>query len=371
MKQAATTRDEAELQTFLGQTERSGTRRRAVMLHTDRLPPDLGRPHHVRLAREALASLAAADRARTFELADGRLVIVWRSQGSDALARAREGLEHLLMGQPEGKAPLLGELLTLYDLPEQAAWLLDEIGPADPKPQRQLPARALDAHQLACLEASLGQADLARFVRWRPVMRLEAAAPSLAWEERYFAVHDIAASLCPEFSIKADPWLFARLTRTLDRRMLSLLTSPREMRGRGTFALHIHIDTILAAEFLAFDSALPLALRGEVILNLSLTDILADPPGYMFARRFAQARGYRLALRGATLVGLSCLNLHDLALDFIHLACTPEITRMTGLASLGMPPSTRLIGGGLDRPSLVRWASGCGFAFGHGAALSR
>jgi hypothetical protein len=360
---------EAALRDLLSQTTRAGAHRRAVMLHTERLPPALGRPHHFRLAREALSGLAVFDRAQTFDLTRGRCVIVWRGSGAAQLEAARGALAQLLAGQPDAQAPDAGDLLTVYDLPEQAPWLLDELIQGSAAPPRPVALRPLDAPLLAMLEATLAQADLSGFARWRPVMRLDGQVPALAWEERYFDVDAIAASLCPEIAIQADPWLFLRLTRTLDRRMLALLTAPRELRGCGAFAIHLNVDTILSADFLRLDEALPLALRGEVILNVRIVDLLADPTAFTFARRFAQSRGYRIALTGTTSGHLPCLDIAAACIDYVHLACTAPVLHAPG-ASVGLVPvATQVVATGLDRASLVEWAVKAGFALGRGGAL--
>lgn len=361
--------DQTALRELLLRSERAGATRRAVMLHTDRLPPGLSRPHHLRLAREALSGLARAERAQVFDLTLGRVAIVWRGSGSAEVAQARLALEHLLAGQPSGQSTSAGELLTLYDLPEQAPWLLDEIAQAEPTAARPASVQKLDAHQLARLEAGLAQADLSRFTRWRPVMHLDTASPELAWEERHFAVHEIAASLCPEVAVEADPWLFARLTRTLDRRMLALLTAPSGLRGCRRLAIHLNVETMVAQDFLRFDEALPLALRGEVILNVSAADLLADPERFAFATRFARARRYRLALSRATLRLMGLLDLQRLGLDYVHLAHTPE-SGLSGDVSRLVPAGTELVAHGLDSASRLEWATRSGFLLGCGSALA-
>ncbi len=359
----APARDAELLADMLGQITRSGAHRTAALLHSDRLPPGLAKPHHLRLAREALGPLAAADRARSFELSRGRLVVLWRGTLDAELAQARRALEHLLADQP---CPS-GELLTVYDLPAQAAWLADELTEAPPPVAP--PGVKLDAGELACLEARLVQADLSRFTRWRAVMRLDRGAPALAWEERSFDVDEIAASLCPGHDPQADPWLLRRLRRTLDRRMLAMLAASRELRGCGTFALSVTTEAILSAAFVAFDAALPLALRGEVILNLEAADILADPDGYTFARRFAQARGYRLALAGATPALLRFFDVRAAALDIVSLACTAELMQAPGLAAL-VPDAACIVLTGLDHAARLDWAVAHGFTHGSGRALS-
>lgn len=340
----------------------SGTQRRALLLHTDRLPPALARPHHQRLARDAIAGLASADRAQHFELSRGRVVIVWRHRGGRELDTALAALEHLLTDLPRGQVFPPGQLVTLYDLPEQAEWLLDEIcdkgGAAHGAPEAALP---LDLTALVRLEQSLGQAEISRFIRWRPVFRLSGGTSAPVWEERYIAAHEIAEDLCPGYRLKANPWLFNRLTRSFDRRMLAILSAPQDLRDSGPFALNVNLATILAPEFLRFDAALPLALRGAVALNLTAADILADPPTFAFARNFVRTRGYKLLLRRASPTLLSLFDVGAAELDFVHVALTPELAANPDGVRLLLPPSVTPVLTGVASPSTIEWAQRHGF----------
>ncbi len=362
--------DEAAFLQVLQQSARAGARRRAVVLHTNSLPQALARPHHIRLAREAVLPLAGTDRAQMFELSRGRLAIVWRNGGDAELAQARTALGHLLAGQPDGTVPEIGGLLALYDLPHQADWLLDEISDAEPPAVAAPPLLRLDAARLAELEARLHQADLSRFSRWRPVLRLDRQAGPPAWEERYFAIPEIAAELCPDCDLKAEPWLFRRLTRILDRRMLAMLGSPRELRGCGAFAINLTVETILSAGFMAFDEALPVALRGEVLLYVGSADLLSDLDGFTFARRFAQARGYRLVLADASPALLRFLNLAEAGLDFVQLACSAELMAAAGQIRACVPDGTELVLKAIDTPEQAGWARRGGFRLGRGRGVA-
>jgi hypothetical protein len=365
------------LREVLRQSELAGASRRALLLRIDRLPPALARPHHLRLAREALGSLAGADRAQFFELSRGRIAIVWRSRGGTELANTMEALGHLLSGQP-GVGPTLDELVSLYDLPQQAVNLLDEL--AEDRPSHPpSPTAKLSVRQLAALEASLAQADLSAFARWRTIVRLSPAGPPGAsfaqidtepvWEERYFAVHALETSLTPDRGLKADPWLFRRLTRTLDRRMLAMLTMPKDLPRPGRMSVGLNVATILGADFLRFDDGLPVSLRGEVILNIRPADMLADPAAFLFARNFARARSYRFSLVGATLPMLQAIDLEEAGFDYIQVRPDPAfLGKPESLLGL-IPKRTELVLTHLDRASDVRWAVMNGVTLGRGRAL--
>jgi len=358
----------ASLRDLMRRTERAGAQRRALLLHMDQLPPSLGKPHHQRLARAALNSLAQADRAQQFELSRGRLAIVWRNRDGHELGQAMAALDHLLADLPPEQAVAPGQLVSVFDLPEQAPWLLDELIERPPSHQDRgpEPTRTPDAALMARLEQALAQADLSRFMRWRPVLHVTGPSPTPAWEERYVAARDIAASLCPGYRIKADPWLFHRLTRSFDRRMLALNSFGQGISPTGPFALHLNVASILSPEFLRFDAALPSTLRGSVTLNLLAADILADPASFTFARNFARTRGYRLLLRAASPALLAVLDLAAAELDYVQLPATAALqTDPDSLRNL-LPRATLAVLTGLDPDSGPTWARANGFSLVRG-----
>jgi hypothetical protein len=358
----------ASLRDLIRRSALAGAQRRAVLLHMDQLPPTLAKPHHQRLARAALNGLAQAERAQQFELSRGRLAIVWRNRDGHELGHAMAALDHLLADLPPEQAVAPGQLVSVFDLPEQAPWLLDELierPPSDPDGGPE-PTRIPDVALMGRLEQALAQADLSRFMRWRPVLHVTGPSPTPAWEERYVAARDIAASLCPGYRIKADPWLFHRLTRSFDRRMLALNSFAQGPGPAGPFALHLNVVSILSPEFLRFDAALPGTLRGTITLNLLAADILADPASFTFARNFARTRGYRLLLRAASPALLSVLDLAAAELDYVQLPATAALQADPDSLRKLLPRATMAVLTGLDPESGPAWARANGFSLVRG-----
>ena len=352
------------LRDLVRQTQAAGVARRAVLLHMDRLPAALAKPHHQRLARNAVADLSLRDHAQSFELSRGRLAIIWRSKGQEEITSAMGALEHLLADLPQTAAVPLGHLVSVFDLPDQAPWLLDALaepeGQAAPSPD---PALGLDASLLSRLEEALAQADLSPFLRRRPVMDIAAATPSLAWEDRRISIADMAASLCPGRHLAEGTWLFRRLSRSIDRRMLALMTGPRDLTGSRSFSLRICVSSILSAHFLAFDAALPAALRGKIILRLEEADILADTMSFSFARNYAATRGYKLLARAG---GLGLLDHAAAALDYTEVTLSPAIQANPAL----LPDRARLVLSGVDDGAQMAWARAHGCSRIRGAVLA-
>lgn len=340
--------------------------RRVLLLRADRLPPALTRPHHLRLARAALDPLLRTNRAQLYDLPDRRVAVSWRGAASGAVEAARDALAHMLAGAPPD-TPEPDSLLMLFTLPQDGPALLEAAGveTAAPAPV-PAPAKAppLDTAALASMEAQLAGADVARFARRKPVCEWRGDVMVTAWEKRFLCAAELAETLAPGRDLRADPWLFRRLTRTLDLRMLSLLAAPGELRGAGPLSLNLNVTSILAPEFMRFDAALPAALRGQVVLDVHPTDVLADPASFAFARGFVRARGYRLLLRGVTAALLPLLDLDRLAPDLLQLRWCPGLGRHGAVPW----PSGRIVLSRANDADALAWGLDRGIRLFHGQA---
>ncbi len=352
------------LEALVREAVATGTPRQALLLRLSRLPRTL--PHHLRLAVEALEPLTAADRARLFLLPNGDAAVVWRGPAPTLLAEARTRLATLFAGieGEEAAAPRLGALAQHLGLPEQADLLLAaataSVQPPAPA-ARQAPRLPLDPATLATLEEALGSADLSRFARRRPVCALvPGEGLKLAWETRVLSLTELADTLVPGFDLEAAPWLFRRLTRILDLRMMALLAAPQELDRARPFALRLNIGSILSPAFLRFDAALPSRLRGKVVIALRPEDVLADPPAFLFARGFAHARRFRLLLGGLTRLLAPAFPAEPGGFDHLELGWEPLLGETT-LGRLGLP-AERVVLCGVDSAAAMDWARGQGIA---------
>lgn len=367
------------IETLVRDCAASGVGRRVLLLRTDLLPPRLARPHYLRLARAALDPLTSADRARAHDLPNGCMAVSWRGDAPVLLQQSLGALEHLLGDGFRIGPALLESVVRLFDLPVDGPALLAAAGAEDrPELSRRrrvvagpvLPAPLvpLDAAALSAMERHLAAADMARFVRRKPICRIEGAHVRPAWDKRFLSIAELTATLAPGRSAQADAWLFRRLTRILDRRMLSLLAAPHELRDAGPFGLNLNVGSILSPEFLRFDAALPSGLRGQVVLDMQPADVLADPAAFAFARSFARARGYRLLLRGISSTLLPLLNLSRMELDFAQLRWSADLP--------GLPPALLQAGTAewvldrADEADALSWGQAQGISLFQGRAVA-
>jgi len=339
--------------------------RQALHLRLSRLAPRLRRGHHRRLLREALEPALRPVRSRLFELPNGDLVAVAPPDGRHL--REAEAVLAILLGEDTLAE---GPLHAVLGLPRDAAALLaaveDSLGPPlTARPRPAAPASFAPA-ALAALEGALRGASLARFLRRRPVCRLArgGAAPALAWEEWRLAWPELRAVLAPAAEPEAAPWLGRRLRRLLDRRLLAELTRPEEARRRGPLGLCLAAATLGEPAFLRLDALLDAPMRAATVLALPAGDALADPEGFAFARDFARARGYRLALDLPGPELLAAFPPDRVGVELLRLPWSP------GLAALApaLPPG-RVVLVGADRAAAIGWGWEAGVTLFEGRLL--
>jgi hypothetical protein len=333
----------------------------------------------MQLVRAALDPLTLADRARLHELPGGRLAVSWRGDAASLLRQTLDGIEALLADAPLD-SPGIPELIGMFALPAEGAALLREAR-AGVVPERRdvapltkaaAPDPALlplDAAALELAEQLLAAADVTRFARRRPVCRLGRSGMQHAWDDRFLSVPELIDAVAPDRTAHGgDPWLFRRLTRVLDRRMLALLGHPDELRGAGPFSLTLNVGSLLSPEFLRFDAALTPGLRGRVVIDVLPPDILADPAAFAFARNFARARSYRIGLGPVSAALLPFLTLSALELDFVRLRWSAKLAKFG--RELPDPGAARWILTDADHPAALDWGREAGIGLFQGQAVS-
>ncbi len=346
----------------------AGVARQVMLLRVDRLPPALTRPHHLRLAEAALAPLLRLPRAELFQLPGPSLAVSWRGGAEAELLDVIDELEHLLI-DPAVTGPVLSDLISLYDLPDTGDLLLGAFG-EDTRPVESATAGApLDPSFLTLLEACLAQADVSRFARRESVWQMDGKRIALAWEDRTLSIAELTEELAPGYDLQAEPWLFRRLTRTLDRRVLALLASPGELAAAGPFAFSLNVASLLSPDFLRFDTALPACLRGRIVVAFSPADIVADAHSARFAIGFARTRGYRLLLRTDTADLLGVMAPATLDFDYVATPWSASLPGREADVFAQLLPECLLLTG--CDPSAIEWGLDKGVRLFAGTAANQ
>lgn len=329
------------LEALVEECEASGVARRVLLLRPDRLPSG-----HVGMARAAMDALTHQPRARRHDLSADRLAVSWSGDNP--------GLRTALVQLADLKPADGPDLARLFELPRDAAALLAELEEEEPVSRRLPPRRGepLDDRALERLELSLAQADLTRFLRRSRVIRQTSAGAQLAWEKRFVSLDELTATLAPGRDALADRSRLRRLCRSVDHRMLRLLSRHGELEGTGPFALNLNVGSVRGPEFARFDAALPTSLRGHVVLVLSLDDVLANPGAFEDARDEVGRQGYRVLLRGITAELADAVALDRMALHYVQLRWSPAMASR----HLRLGPAQGVLAH-VNGPAAVRWAA--------------
>ena len=347
-------------------TVSSGVSRHALLVRTERLAGSMSRSERIRHTRAALDPLSSAERAHWYDLPGGRIVVSWKGDQARLVSQAMDGLTRLTQTDSIDQLPMQ-DIVGFYVLPDGGEELLRAstadlpiiVDKPPPAPVSQRAKRVLqpfEPAELDRLERSLVGTDMSRFARRRPVSFYNGQTSRLAWEERTLSIPELIETVAPGRDARSDVWLFRRLTRVLDRRMLSILSNPAEVKTAGPFSLTLNVASVLSPDFLRFDAALPADLRSRVIISFLPADLASDAAAFAFARNFARGRSYRVCLRAVSAALLPALDFVALDLDYVQLVWSAELAEVTELPAassarwiVGQPCTREAVDWGVKR----------------------
>ena len=320
--------------------------RRGVHVHLSRLKPQNQREHHIRIAVNTLDDFVTTFEGQAFLLGNNDLIFVVKGatlrQLDDAVMRLRYlfGDDPLLTQAEADSDESHGRFATLYNIESQYSKfmeLCERVFEEDRVRQKRLqqmaeqsgeafedPRRPLKPEQLGRLEGFLERADLSSVFRRQAVCIVhKQASPKPIFNELFISIYDLAKTVLPDVNLAANRWLFQHLTQTLDRRVLKMLARVDDSSLYSSFSINLNVGTLLAPEFLEFDSSLHTGSRGTIVVELQLIDILSDYSSFVFARDFVREKGYRILLDGISPEIAWFVDRQHMQVDLVKLAAGP------------------------------------------------
>ena len=329
------TDQEYRLLDCIDRLNRHRTGRRAVHIHLSRLKSQNRRDHHLRIAANTFENLIHAFEGQLFKLANHDIFFVFRDANPADIDEAVVRLRYLFNDDPlihEADDEVPSGFCTWYDAERQyAELLLAAKGLYDEAQKRQKRLALIggdgrdekppiDPHRLGELVDTIASADLSNLMRRQAVYAIIAnQAPQPLFRELFISIAELQKQILPNYNLLANRWLFQALTETLDRRMLSLLARNDDPMIANSFSVNLNISTILAPEFLAFDSSLRSGARGTIVIELQMIDVYSDIAAFSFARDFLRDRGYRICLDGLTELTIGHVDRDRLGVDLVKL----------------------------------------------------
>ena len=157
------------------------------------------------------------------------------------------------------------------------------------------------------------------------------APPQPIFVEHFISVAEIKKNLMPDYDMLADKWLFQRLTRTFDQKLIKALPE-RSLEPHQVISININVETVFDTGFDKFVSRIRLKNSQPLILEMKLFDVISDIQKYYEAREKITRLGCRITLDAMDMQSLAVMDRELLSVDFLKINWKPEYQKMLGTA---------------------------------------
>jgi hypothetical protein len=321
---------------FVTRLDRHRGGRVACELHLNLLRPYHQLPHHLRIVRKILEPLIRRFDAGVYEMHNRNVIVAARDAAPGDIEPYVLQIRSLFAEDPLFGGPEDGRFCAWYNLEEDYDALLgrlrqlndgrklvpDGLAPAtlDGMAELAFVGAAVRPTHIEQIERAIEDADLANILRRQEVCAIAPGMPPAPmFHELYFSMYYLAQTLLPGHNVTSDDFLFRRLTRALDRRMLALMMQRELFHMLRKAALNLNVRTVLSAEFMEFDRVTNVKDRGALAVELPALDIMNDPNEYLFARDFLKERGYKIIIDCVKHLNLPLIDREWLGFDFVKI----------------------------------------------------
>lgn len=332
-----------------------GSRDRGVIrLHLSRLLPENRDKDNLRNAETVFDDLARTRTAQLYRMRNSDLMVVFENHETASAERAMLKLLKLWERDPliakfksdarKNRLSNWFDMNTDYD--KLLTFAMRQAASTEKSVRKTLPeliaarellrnsaerGTPLTPTELGKAEDALARVDLSSFTRRQPVCAfVEDGKPEIVFTEVFVSIADLRETLMPRTDLTINPWLFQRFTQTLDRRVMAQIAR-REDRTlvRDGFSINVNVSTVLSEEFLSFDDDFAPSSQ-DVVLEMRLEDMFADPGSFAFARDFVTERGYRICIDGLNLSTFPFADPNRLGVTYAKLNWAQEMTAYGG-----------------------------------------
>ena len=316
-----------------------------IHVHLSRLKPHNRKEHHTRVAAATFDSLIQAYEGQTFVLSNSDIVLTCRGAPPAEIDTTIAKVRFLFSDDPLGQGDSeddIARFCTRFDLETNYEEMVKSVQTMHRERERRLRQDAtlgrtdlgikkggrkpIDPDQLDRLETFLARADLSNLMRRQSIVAVPLNGhPQSVFQELYISIPDLQQTVTPDVDLFANPWLFQRLTRVLDNRMLAMLMRNDDSTIASSFSINLNVLTVLTPAFLRFDSSLKALARGTMAVELQLIDVFSDLTAFFFVRDFLRERGYRVCLDGLTHHTLPFVDRERLGFDLLKMIWAAEM----------------------------------------------
>jgi EAL domain-containing protein (putative c-di-GMP-specific phosphodiesterase class I) len=287
----------------------------AVHTHLSDLRSNNKQSHFIQIAVRTFETLLESNDATLYSLSNLDLVLICRNIPVDEVDQIIDKVRALFSEDPLADIDESGfedNFSTWHDLSsaEDFASFLSIIAGLSLEAERD----AEEAARISDQEKSRGDpltpnnlADLNKKILNMPIADLiqvqtcllvrTGGAGEVVFRENFISMGQVRERIAPNIDFFGNPWLFQYLTESLDRRLLAVLSERDHEDGFEPISLNLNISTVLSRDFQRFHKVIG-RRSSEVVVEMQVIDVFADPKNYGYARDSLQERGYRVLIDG-------------------------------------------------------------------------
>ncbi len=345
----ASVRKNSLLLDYLKIIERRLEDKRAVHVFLSRLQDKNKNEQTRQMIGEAFTHMVKNDKGQLFSVPNGDIIMVFIDKFMDEVDAALVKIRFMFSDDPfiakhdDARDP---SFATWYDLKTEfqdimtlanrlASMEFEEdkvVGGLENKTfvSKPIPSPQMNMHKpkgapltvgmLAKVEKALTNADFANMIRRQSICAVVGdAMPQIMFDEVFVAIGDLRETLLPDVDLVSCPWLFQRMTETLDKRVLANINRHDDGSLISDFSINLNVGTVLSDDFLKFDYNINDSKRSTIVLEMQMVDIFSDLSSFFLARDFAHERGYKICIDGITQQTIKYIDRLELQADYVKL----------------------------------------------------
>jgi len=329
--------EESQLLDRLNRIENSPAGYFAVHVHLSDLRANNKQPHFIHIATRAFDLLLENYDATLFSLSNLDLVLICHNIPVDEVDLVIDKVRTLFNEDPLAEVDDTGfedNFTTWHDLSstEDFAAFLSVIADMSLGAERvaEEAARAsalkrargepLSPRNLSDLNKKLMSMRISDLVQHQTCLLVRTGGDGeVVFRENFISMGKVRERIAPDTDFFASPWLFQYLTESLDRRLLGVLSEREYDDDFEPISINLNISTVLSRDFQKFHRVIG-KRSGNVVIEMQVIDVFADPKTYGYARDTLQERGYRVLIDGLDPLSLQYFDPSILGSDFLKIS---------------------------------------------------
>ncbi len=188
----------------------------------------------------------------------------------------------------------------------------EHIFPKDIKP-------SIGPMELDKLERNILNMDMYNLIDQQNIcVVMDNMAPQVVFTKKYISLAEVNNSILPGYNIAGDKWLFQRLTKTFDQKLMQALIDYKSF-PQNVLSINMNVSTISTKAFDNFISKQKSLSEHPLVLEIPLFDIMSDLTEYYRAQEKIDNLGCKICICKMDVQSLYVLDRELINVDFLKI----------------------------------------------------